>query len=153
MDTATHLRKLYRYNAWATGETIQSMESPGATTESTLKLLAHIIFAQELWLARIEAKTTGTFSPFPVWTFDECKLRAAAISAAWVTFFAGVGEEHLDVNITYRNSEGKEFTSALRDILTHVVNHSTYHRGQIASFVRAAGAKPASTDFIAYARK
>jgi uncharacterized damage-inducible protein DinB len=38
--------------------------------------------------------------------------------------------------------------SAVQDVLTHVVLHSAYHRGQIASLMRAGGAVPAYTDFI-----
>jgi uncharacterized damage-inducible protein DinB len=55
--------------------------------------------------------------------------------------------------MTYRSLKGIESTSSLRDILTHVVNHSTYHRGQIARGIKAKGGVPPVTDFIAFARE
>ncbi|MGH7670969.1 MAG: DinB family protein, partial [Gemmatimonadaceae bacterium] len=54
--------------------------------------------------------------------------------------------------VAYRNSAGKEFSSAVGEMLTQVATHGCYHRGQIAALVRAAGDEPQSTDFIAFAR-
>ena len=51
-------------------------------------------------------------------------------------------------SVAYRNSKGEPWTSTVGDILTHVVTHSAYHRGQVASELRAAGFEPAYTDFI-----
>lgn len=50
--------------------------------------------------------------------------------------------------IPYTNSKGETWTSTVEEILTHVVIHSAYHRGQIASDVRASGGTPAYTDYI-----
>ena len=55
---------------------------------------------------------------------------------------------HLGDVVSYVNSKGEAWRSTVGDILTHVVLHSSYHRGQIASHVRATGAEPAYTDFI-----
>jgi uncharacterized damage-inducible protein DinB len=54
--------------------------------------------------------------------------------------------------ITYRNSAGEEFTSSLEDILTHVAMHGSYHRGQVAAWMRQSGETPTPTDYIAFAR-
>lgn len=51
------------------------------------------------------------------------------------------------------STEGVKYESTVLDILTHVVNHSTYHRGQIASLIAATGTKPAVTDYIALTRR
>ena len=53
----------------------------------------------------------------------------------------------------YKNSKGEAWTSSVLDVLTHVVMHSAYHRGQIASVMRAGGGTPAYTDFIHAARQ
>ena len=50
--------------------------------------------------------------------------------------------------ITYKNSKGEAWTSAVEDILVHVTTHSAYHRGQIAADLRAAGIQPPYTDYI-----
>jgi uncharacterized damage-inducible protein DinB len=50
--------------------------------------------------------------------------------------------------ISYKNTKGEPWTDTVQDILTHVLMHSAYHRGQIASQMRASGQTPAYTDFI-----
>ena len=60
----------------------------------------------------------------------------------------GAGEASLDDQVEYRNSKGELWRSRVEDILTHVLFHSTYHRGQIALLMRASGMEPAYTDFI-----
>jgi uncharacterized damage-inducible protein DinB len=57
-------------------------------------------------------------------------------------------EADLEGSVTYKNTKGEPWTSRADDILMHVIMHSAYHRGQIASDMRAAGFTPASTDFI-----
>jgi uncharacterized damage-inducible protein DinB len=63
-----------------------------------------------------------------------------------------VGEEDLADGVAYRNSKGEFWTSSVGDILTHVLLHAHYHRGQIAASQREAGGEPAYTDFIHAAR-
>jgi len=55
---------------------------------------------------------------------------------------------NLSQMISYKNSRGEAWTSAVQDVLTHVLMHSAYHRGQIASHMRVSGQTPAYTDFI-----
>ena len=61
---------------------------------------------------------------------------------------ASLDEDGLRDGVAYRNSKGEFWTSTVGDILTHVVLHASYHRGQIAAAVRQAGGEPAYTDFI-----
>ncbi|MFL5508025.1 MAG: DinB family protein, partial [Gemmatimonadaceae bacterium] len=52
----------------------------------------------------------------------------------------------------YKNSAGEQFTSSVENILTHVFMHGSYHRGQVASLVRAGGDTPSPTDYIFFTR-
>ena len=54
----------------------------------------------------------------------------------------------LSQTVTYKNTKGEAWSSSIGDILTHVLMHSAYHRGQIASHMREQGHTPAYTDFI-----
>jgi uncharacterized damage-inducible protein DinB len=58
----------------------------------------------------------------------------------------------LDTLVEYTNTKGEKFANTRQDILLHVVNHSTYHRGQIASALKHAGIDPPTTDYIFYKR-
>jgi len=66
----------------------------------------------------------------------------------WGGYLAKLGEADLAGTIEYRNSKGEQWQSTVADVLTHVLLHGSYHRGQIASAIRAAGGTPAYTDFI-----
>jgi uncharacterized damage-inducible protein DinB len=118
-----------------------------------VEIFAHVQAARELWLSRVS--TLGTPPPdgvFPVRTIDACETSARAMDDAWARFVRGLTGADLERPVQYTSTEGHAYESALADILTHVVNHSSYHRGQIAHLLAHTGTKPAVTDFIAFAR-
>jgi uncharacterized damage-inducible protein DinB len=60
--------------------------------------------------------------------------------------------DDLDAKIEYANSQGRVFQNSLFDILFQVLNHATYHRGQIAMEMRKNELQPANTDYINFVR-
>ncbi|MGE7918037.1 DinB family protein [Viridibacillus sp. NPDC093762] len=67
-------------------------------------------------------------------------------------FLTNLANTDLDKLISYKNSKGKECKNSVRDILTHVVLHGQYHRGQINSLLREKGIEPINVDFITFVR-
>jgi uncharacterized damage-inducible protein DinB len=146
-----HFARLLRYGALANAETVSSLRRVTGSTQS-LRWMGHIAAAELLWLARL----TGEPPPLDVWPdldLEACAARIAQAGNAWPRYLAGLAVHDLEDGIGYRNSKGEFWTSTIADILTHVVTHSAYHRGQIAAAVRAAGGEPAYTDFIHAARQ
>ena len=140
------LERQLRYDVWANGETLQSLRQPGAPARS-LRWMGHILGAELLWLSRM----AGTPSPLPVWpelSVEECSARHRDLSRQLTRSLTESWANPLDRRVSYTNSKGEPWTSTVEDILTHVVIHSAYHRGQIASDVRAVGLEPAYTDYI-----
>ena len=141
-----NLGRLIRYDVWANRETLQAMPDKGSPPKS-LKWLAHIIAAEHLWLARIQ----GVPAPLPVWpdlSLEECDRHMNQLAQQLVSVGNGMTPARLAEQVPYTNSKGEPWTSSVEEILTHVVIHSAYHRGQIASDLRAAGQVPAYTDYI-----
>lgn len=68
--------------------------------------------------------------------------------SSWRKYLAGLSPAGFEEKIDYYNSKGEPFSSRVEDIITHVLMHSAYHRGQAALEMRAAGLQPAYTDFI-----
>ena len=139
------LQRLLRYDVWANQETLQSLPRQGTPARS-LKWMGHIIAAELLWLSRME----GRPSPLPVWpelSVEDCEERQRELSRRLTRSLASWANP-LSREVGYTNSKGEHWTSTVEDILTHLVIHSAYHRGQIASDVRAAGFEPAYTDYI-----
>ena len=142
MDSSDLLR-LFTYDAWANREALAAIGS-AAQRERATKLLAHIIAAEWLWLARMRREA----QPMPVWpelTPEQCAAEIAKLETEWKTFLSRLD---LTAQASYQNSQGEKFSSRQADILMHVVMHGAYHRGQIAAAIRAAGSEPAYTDFI-----
>jgi uncharacterized damage-inducible protein DinB len=141
------LLRLFDYDDWANRETLRSLVAVSAPPETSRRRMAHILGTEWLWLARLKGKK----SPMPVWpdlTFEQCGQETERLRAAWREHFAGLTEESFSRRVAYVNSKGEPWESAAGDMLEHTVMHSVYHRGQIASDLRAAGFEPAYTDFI-----
>jgi uncharacterized damage-inducible protein DinB len=78
----------------------------------------------------------------------QCEVEAVALKKLWFEYLDLVTAGDISLPISYKNSKGETWTSTIVDVLTHVVLHSAYHRGQIASHMRSSGQTPAYTDFI-----
>lgn len=152
MDLLDHLRRQFAYDAWANREVLAGLTASAHPAARPRQLLAHILSAERLWLERIR-KQAQSLPVWPEFSLDQCEAQIADLAQLWRELLAHLSAAELSENITYRNSKGDPWTSTLQDILTHVVMHSAYHRGQIASHVRAGGEQPAYTDFIQATRQ
>lgn len=148
--------RLFAYDHWANRECLAAMRAAGSVSAETVGRMAHILSAQRLWLERILKQPQS----MPVWpgsTIQDCMALADEMSTAWRNLLAPPGNQiasgSLDREIEYRNSKGEPWSSRVEDILTHVLFHSAYHRGQIALQMRSSGVEPAYTDFIHAVRR
>ena len=133
----------------------QLMRDMGNSFRSVRDTLAHIYFAEWVWLSRWQGESpTSPLPPdmFPdlatirkTWLEHEGKLRA---------FLDGLGEQGINRVVQYKLLNGQPGTSAFWPMLQHVVNHGTYHRGQVTTMLRQLGAAPPrSTDLITFYRE
>jgi uncharacterized damage-inducible protein DinB len=147
MELLEHLRRQFAYDAWANREVLAGLTASAHPAARPRQLLAHILSAELLWLERIR-KQPQSLPVWPDFTLDQCEARIAELARLWREFLGQLSDAGLSEKVTYKNSKGEPWTSTVVDILTHIVLHSAYHRGQIASQVRAGGEQPAYTDFI-----
>ncbi|MGA9527040.1 MAG: DinB family protein [Terriglobales bacterium] len=146
MNTGDFLR-MFTYDHWANRECLRAMQAGGSTSASAIGRLAHILSAEKLWLERLRNKK----QTLPVWpssTLHECAALADEMAEEWRDYLTTLAPEALNRVAEYRNSKGELWSSRVEDVLMHVLMHSTYHRGQIALEIHAAGMQPALTDFI-----
>jgi uncharacterized damage-inducible protein DinB len=147
VDILDYLHRLFAYDDWANREVLAALRSAVNPPARSLKLIAHILSAEGLWLARLNQQKTA----LPVWpelTLAQCEAEADQLGASWKTYLEECKEAGLSHQISYVNSKGESWSSRIDDVLLHVITHSAYHRGQIASDMRGAGLTPAYTDFI-----
>ena len=147
MNLADYMRREFAYDAWANQEVLAVLRKAGGADTRSLQLMSHIFAAERLWLDRLKQQPQST----PVWpTLDlqQCEREAAELSELWSAHLDLITAGDVSQTISYTNSKGEAWTSTIVDVLTHVVMHSAYHRGQIASHMRQNGQTPAYTDFI-----
>lgn len=148
---ASDARRLVQYDRWANRETLNALAALNSPPAASVRFFAHIVGAEATWLARLQHQAP----PLPIWPdflVADLSPEAGAIERASERFVVGLDDSLLAAKCEYSNSKGERFANTAADILTHVVLHSAYHRGQIAADMRAHGADPAITDFIHAAR-
>ncbi|WP_330441686.1 DinB family protein [Flavobacterium sp. C4GT6] len=116
--------------------------------EKSLKLINHTINAHEIWNHRIEEKLCAT----SVWGMRDLNDLKSINKNNYNTSIEIVESYDFSKILSYKNSKGDKYTNTVKDILFHIVNHSTYHRGQIASDCKEYGITPLVTDYIFYKR-
>ncbi|MEQ1884219.1 MAG: DinB family protein [Bryobacteraceae bacterium] len=150
------------YTRWAS---VRLVEAAGALSfdeltrdfqtadKSVLGTLVHIFAADRVWMARIRGDVPG---PFVDATKDMhlsvLQNEWPALLEQWADWVAGLSEVAITANIPYNDLRGNPYQTPAWQILLHMVNHGTHHRGQVSGFLRAMGHKPPVLDLIAYYR-
>jgi len=98
--------------------------------------MSHILAAQRLWLERLQ-QTPQSLPVWPQLELEGCEAEASELGRLWTNYLEETGD--LSQTVSYKNSKGELWMSTIVEVLTHVVMHSAYHRGQIASHMRASG--------------
>ena len=147
MDKLDYLRRLYNYNHWANKEAARVAVSLVTERSRAFSILGHIIGAEQLWLERVH----GDAQSMEVW--PELDLTNVVemlddLHVQWMRLLDNQREDKLLRPISYTNSKGQPWANRVEEILTHVVLHSSYHRGQLALLTRQSDVEPPLTDYI-----
>lgn len=151
MDRTTELRRLFAYEAWANRRTLAALAAAEGRPPAALARMAHVVGAGRLWLGRLLGEPPAVV--WPALDLAACREGWEELERRWETYLAGLAAADLAGYVDYVNSKGEPWSSTVGDVLTHVVLHGAYHRGQIAADLRAAGFEPPYTDFIEAARR
>ena len=153
MNTLDFFYAKFAYNHWANVQALESMRGAGPPPPPrSLKWMGHIIGAEWLWMARLKGDAPD-IQVWPELTVEGCADWMTHLPRAWQEYVVGLAPDGPGQPVAYHNSKGEPWTNRVEDVLMHVLQHSGYHRGQIASDVRAAGGEPAVTDYIHYIRQ
>lgn len=145
-----HFRDLFEYTHASNHAVIEVLTKyRDKIPEKTGIAFSHILNAHHVWNARIQNRK----EQFKVWETHSIDQMEIIDRDNFNHSVEILHQQDLEKMIDYKNSKGIPFTHSLKDILFHVVNHSTYHRGQVTAQIREAGLEPVSTDFIYYKNK
>jgi uncharacterized damage-inducible protein DinB len=142
--------KLYQYNAWATKRVVGTLVRQHVNDPKILSLLGHVVAAQFLWLHRIKGLPAPDVKLWGEYTLDQLITMSEKASAQWLEHVESTDDFNREM--TYKNYVNEPYTNNVEMIMIHLVNHSSYHRAQIAMLLRQKGYEPINTDFITYDR-
>ncbi len=149
-----YLTRLFDHVFWADRLVLEQLRgwSGGEPDVDAVRLFSHLLAAERVWLMRLRGEDSAPQPIWPVLTVTEMERMSDANREGYTGYLESVDDAGLEREVEYRTSAGVPFRTAAVDILTQVVLHGSYHRGQVARAVRAAGVQPAGTDFILYVR-
>lgn len=143
--------RLFEYDHWANEAVLASIRGCSAVPERAVGWLGHVLVAQQFVFEVLQGRDGNWLQDRADPMIKEIGPMMSQISRDWQDYLSGLTDDGIRGTIMFRNSRGEMVTRRIADLLTHAVNHSTYHRGQIAIEVRAAGGEPARTDFPVWA--
>ena len=146
----SYFLKLYQYNYWSNKRVLNKMKEQNVNDEKILTIMGHIVAAQFLWLHRIKGLPPAQVKLWGEYTLDQLFDMAENIGKQWLEFVEST--EDFNRELTYNNYVGDPYINNVETIMIHLVNHSSYHRAQIAMLLRQKGFEPINTDFITYDR-
>lgn len=160
--TPDEVQTLYAYNSWANHRVLdacaplnaaQFTQSVTSSFASVRDTLAHIMLAEWLWLERWQGRSPGFPSSDGFPDLASIRSRWQRIDGDLNAFIQKLSAADLGRVVEYKNTRGNAFSNPMQQMLQHVVNHGTYHRGQITTLLRQLGATPVPTDLIAFYRE
>ncbi len=156
------IRELFAYTAWANARILEAVakldegalsKDLGSSYPSVRDTLVHLLSADWIWLSRWQGVSpTARPDSWDLSSFAAIRTQWAEIEREQTAFVAALTETDLDRPLAYRNMKGERFVNTLGETLRHVVNHASYHRGQVVTMLRQLGAEGVNTDLIAFYR-
>lgn len=158
------LLKITQYNLWANTRILDWLIKSGEANADVIcessfptlrKTVYHIYDAEYTWFFRLNNQDIAYWPPSRDFNYSLAEFAEVLKnqSQALIDLIATITENQLSNSISYQNVKGDVFSNSIADIINHVVNHSTYHRGQLITMMRSLGFKEVgATDYIAYCR-
>ncbi len=149
---------MFAHNYWARDRQLEAcaalseeqfLRPVGGSFPSLREVLAHLVACEWLWLERWRGTSPAALLPldeFPTlaavaerWSVVERELRA---------YLATLDEERLACPLAIVSTRGERWNYPLWQMVMHLLNHQSYHRGQVTAMLRMLGAKPPRVDFL-----
>ena len=151
------------YSRWANARLVEAAEalSPEELTrdfrtadKSVLGTLFHIFSAERVWLARVEeSNSVPPYVKPEDQNLPQLRSDWPGVQERWSKWVESLDDAALSRPVAYRDLQGNVWNTPPWQIILHLVNHGTHHRGQVSGFLRAFGQTPPQLDLIAYYRQ
>lgn len=161
--TPDEMRTLYDYNAWANHRELEAasklsseqfVQPLGSSFGSIRDTLGHIYGGEWVWLERFQGRSPSSL-PDTTQFHDIASLRERwkELEVRLLSFVNGLTQADLDRMMEYKTLKFGVYRNPLWQSMQHLVNHGTYHRGQVTTLLRQLGAQPILTDLMHFYRE
>ena len=161
--TKQYFKELAEYNVWANNIVCSWLDQINdeqwnkeiiSSFNSIQETVLHIISAEKAWLERFEQKPVEWLQFTYKGSKEEHIILWKKISANLKDFIDGFDESKLEEILDFKRLNGDAYSMPHYQLIAHVINHSTYHRGQMVTMLRQAGfTTVGSTDLLGVYRK
>jgi len=152
------LNELFDHNYWARDRQLQAcagltgdqfLRPLGNSYPSLRDTLTHLLAVEWLWLERWRGRAPRTLlAPEDLPTLAALSQRWRTVEREMREYLAGLSEEALERPATYVNTRGQTWTYTLWRMILHLLQHQSYHRGQVTALLRQLGVQPPKVDFL-----
>ena len=155
------LRQHLQYSAWASQRLVHAASELSeaellrdfqTADHSVLGTLVHTFAADRLWLGRMRKAPRPQYSSEADYRLAVLESEWPAVYHGWDDLLKGWTDEEVRSDLTYLDLKGNQWTQPVWQLVLHVVNHATHHRGQAAGFLRTMGRVPPPLDLVAFYR-
>ena len=154
------LAKHFEYSLWASLKILEAAEmlskealekDRGNSFGSILETLTHVFLADRVWWKRFNGEPYSTLLQVGDF-YDLQKLKAEwpVVMGEFVAWIRAQDDSKFEERLFWRNIRGEDKEEVMYKILLHIVNHGTYHRGQVITMIKQAGGEVVSTDLVYY---
>jgi uncharacterized damage-inducible protein DinB len=161
--TPQEMRTLYDYNAWAnhrsieaaSGLTVEKFVQPmGSSFGSVRDTLGHIYGGEWIWLERFQGRSPSSLPDTTQFKdIEGLQGQWDELEARLLGFVRGLTQADLGRVMEYKTLKFGVYSNPLCESMQHLVNHGTYHRGQVTTLLRQLGAQPIATDLMHFHRQ
>jgi uncharacterized damage-inducible protein DinB len=154
------IREIYAFQRWANGRIFEVVapltdeeyaRDLGGSFPSIRATLTHVFWAEWIWLERWRGRSPKVvLSPDEFADFGALRARWMEVEADRSAFLEALTKDRLAAPLRYVNTRGETWEYPLWQMLFHVANHATYHRGQVINMLRRLGAGGVPTDFLVF---
>ncbi len=156
------LQQYAAYNIWANKKIIETAKLLPAeqinkeimsSFPSVYKTVLHLMEVENVWWERLKLSEHDTPSGWFTGNFEELTKKLLELSAQWHNWIQNANEVNISHVFAYQNSKKEHFKQPVYEMLLHLFNHQTFHRGQLVTMFRQLGLdKIPATDFIVFSR-
>jgi uncharacterized damage-inducible protein DinB len=155
------LQDMLAYTAWASRRLVdaaaqlpteQLTRDFGTADKSVLGTLMHVFAGDRVWFRRVEGSVPEKFISDADYQLSVLQNDWPPLHEKWQQWCAGLTDEAAAADLHYRDMRGNEWRQPIWQVVAHVVNHGTHHRGQAAGFLRSMGVAPPPIDMTVFYR-